>query len=343
MSRAKIAVIGAGVNGLSCAVNIIENIPNAEVTVLADKFSPHTTGDVAAGVFGPRPLSFGHTDVSLQRSWFESSLKHFESLLRTEYAGIIGLEYLTGYFLSHDPSKDMNKALPWADLVYNAHLLSKKELDLFPGYKSGICFTTIVCDCRKYLPWLMDRFKRNGGKVVEKKVERMGELNGHYDVIVNCTGIGAKQLVGDTSMQPGRGQAIRVSAPWIKNFILTDTHPETYILPGPYDVYLGGTFQVGNWNVEVDKIDKQTIQEKCFQVVPSLKHAKFLHDWVGLRPVRPTVRLEKEIMNVGNAKLKVVHNYGHGAKGVAYSWGCSQQATRLVKEILSDSTQHSKL
>ena len=34
---------------------------------------------------------------------------------------------------------------------------------------------------------------------------------GKYDVVVNCTGIGSRQLIGDTSVYPVRGQVLRVS------------------------------------------------------------------------------------------------------------------------------------
>jgi D-amino-acid oxidase len=49
----KIAVVGAGIMGLSSAVRIQEKFPDAEITIIAEKFSPNTTGDGAAGVWGP--------------------------------------------------------------------------------------------------------------------------------------------------------------------------------------------------------------------------------------------------------------------------------------------------
>lgn len=53
----KIAIIGAGVVGLSCAVKIAEfvqdNKRNVDVCLLSEKFSPNTTGDGSAGLWGP--------------------------------------------------------------------------------------------------------------------------------------------------------------------------------------------------------------------------------------------------------------------------------------------------
>lgn len=49
----KVAIVGAGVVGLSCAVKIAESDANVEVFLLSDKFSPDTTGDGSAGLWGP--------------------------------------------------------------------------------------------------------------------------------------------------------------------------------------------------------------------------------------------------------------------------------------------------
>ena len=43
----KVAVIGAGVTGLSVATVLQEKFPNLPITLFADKFSPGTTSDGA--------------------------------------------------------------------------------------------------------------------------------------------------------------------------------------------------------------------------------------------------------------------------------------------------------
>ena len=47
----KVAVIGAGVIGLSVATVLQEKFPNLFITLFADKFSPETTSDGAGKVF----------------------------------------------------------------------------------------------------------------------------------------------------------------------------------------------------------------------------------------------------------------------------------------------------
>lgn len=53
MQRVKVAVVGAGVVGLSTAVCIAEKLPYCSVNVIAEKFSPDTTSDGAAGILLP--------------------------------------------------------------------------------------------------------------------------------------------------------------------------------------------------------------------------------------------------------------------------------------------------
>lgn len=49
-----IAIIGAGVIGATTALRLLEQFGDSvSVVVFADKFSPDTTGDVSAGLWGP--------------------------------------------------------------------------------------------------------------------------------------------------------------------------------------------------------------------------------------------------------------------------------------------------
>jgi len=57
-AMSNIAVIGAGVNGVSSAIKILEHYKTEaktpiRVTILSEDFSPNTTGDGSAGLWGP--------------------------------------------------------------------------------------------------------------------------------------------------------------------------------------------------------------------------------------------------------------------------------------------------
>ena len=49
----RVAVLGAGIVGVSAAVRIQEAWPECDVVILADKASPDVTSDGAAGLFTP--------------------------------------------------------------------------------------------------------------------------------------------------------------------------------------------------------------------------------------------------------------------------------------------------
>lgn len=73
-------------------------------------------------------------------------------------------------------------------------------------------FTTFVCESSKLLPHLLQRFKNSGGLVQKQRVTNLLELRDSYDVVVNCSGIGARELANDGLLQPIRGHIIRVQS-----------------------------------------------------------------------------------------------------------------------------------
>lgn len=53
MGIRKVAVVGAGVIGMTTALQVQKTINNVAVTLVTDKTSPNTTGDVSAGLWMP--------------------------------------------------------------------------------------------------------------------------------------------------------------------------------------------------------------------------------------------------------------------------------------------------
>ena len=68
------------------------------------------------------------------------------------------------------------------------------------------------------------------------------------------------------------------------------------------------------------------VLDSCRKIEPRLVEAEVIETITGLRPYRPSVRVEAD--NVGRSLC--VHNYGHGGDGVTLSWGCAREVARLV-------------
>lgn len=172
-----------------------------------------------------------------------------------------------------------------------------------------------------------------GGRFITEKVESLHSLTGSYDLVVNCTGMGARSLrdVQDRELIPIRGQVVRCKAPWIRHAVMTDRY---YVLPNNNCVILGGTKQKGDFDLRPSKATASDIWEGCCRLVPSLRYAKKLGDFVGLRPYRPSLRLEFD-----QSSKRIIHNYGHGGSGVTLCWGSALEVVRLAQ--LSPATQTS--
>ncbi|XP_059907235.1 D-aspartate oxidase [Gadus macrocephalus] len=332
MKRVKVVVVGAGVIGFSTAVCIAESLPLCAVTLVADQFSPDTTSDGAAGIMFVS--KYPDIDLERQRRWFKDSFDHLLAIAQSDQAPEAGVMLSSGCQIFREVPAE---TVPfWADLVHGFRFLTQSELKRFPEHCFGQAFTTIKCECSAYLPWLEKRFRRAGGKVQQSHVNHLQELAGTYDLIVNCSGLGARSLVGDQQVHPVRGQVLKVQAPWINHFI-RDGDGLTYFYPGVHSLTVGGTRQEGDRRLEADPADSEDILRRCCLLEPSLAKGKVLGEWVGLRPGRRNPRVEREVLGTqGSARrVHVVHNYGHGGGGVTLAWGTALDALGLVKQILN--------
>ncbi|CAF1053034.1 unnamed protein product [Rotaria sordida] len=338
----RITIVGAGIIGLTTACTLLKEYAtneNLQLTIISEKFTPETTGDISAGYWEPYGLKT--IDERILR-WAGYTYNIFLSEFFSIKASCGGIMKVTSYRLYgfNGQNKDNNinntEKPKFSELVRHFRLLDQHELETFDHLKptSGFVMSSIVVEVSKYLPQLL-RFlsQDNRVKFIKKKIHSLIELKDKADVIINCTGLASRYLVGDQTVRPARGQVIRVYAPWIKSAYSFDTDEGFgYVVPQSDRVVLGGTFQLNDWNTKVDENDTRKILRMCAKALPALEQIHSGRVDVGLRPYRDDgVRLEHEKTIDG---INVVHCYGHSGAGVTVSWGCAKDVVDIVKTLL---------
>jgi D-amino-acid oxidase len=180
-----------------------------------------------------------------------------------------------------------------------------------------------------YLGYLTDRLRAAGGRIDTVPVSNLDQALAVAPVVVNCAGIGARELVPDPGVRPVRGQVVVVTNPGVEEFFAEHPGPSRqllYVLPHKSTVVLGGTAEPDRADLTPDPAVTRRIVARCTEAVPALAGATILAQRVGLRPARDAVRLEPEDRPAG----RIIHNYGHGGGGVTLSWGCAREAAAQV-------------
>ncbi|KAJ3123570.1 hypothetical protein HK098_001825 [Nowakowskiella sp. JEL0407] len=307
----KIAVLGAGVQGLAAACLL--KLQGHKVTIFSKSSpkSPQSDPYYTSPRAGASWQSYASAADLRLRNFDEITFRSMWKLSEhpNNAAGIMRTIAYQYY-----EAKPENFETPWfceSGLTPNYRVLEKGELPR--GVEFGYVFDTVLINPPKFLNWLLERFEALDGEVVLEEIMNLSDLynrDADVDIVVNCSGYGAKSLggVSDATVEPGRGQTILVHAPQVKKTIsidirdLTGERLVTYIIPrDDGSVILGGTYQLGNNDINPDPKTAEGIMERCVEICPDLREAngnlpKILKHDVGLRPVRADgIRLEPEI------------------------------------------------
>lgn len=314
-----VLILGAGVSGLSCGILLSQ--AGYEVQIWAKDVPPNTTSDVAAALWYPYLCNPRDKAITWSKHTHDFLTAH---ALSDSRSGCIMRSFTELFETKVDEPW-------WAPAVDSYRRPSPEELPA--GYVDGYQTDVVLMDSELYMQWLLNWFLELGGTVELKVLTSLDEALAEQPLVINCTGLGSRELCGDDRVYPVRGQIVKVALNDYDRIVVGEPQADglSMIAPRITDVVLGGTTQANNWNLEVDSQDTADILRKAASLSADFSDPDILDIRVGLRPARDEVRLETE--EFGNGV--VIHNYGHGGAGYTLSWGCAQDVLQLVQEQLS--------
>jgi D-amino-acid oxidase len=310
-----VLVVGAGVIGLTTAITFAES--GVRTTIWAADDTEAITSYAAGASWGIHLLN-PHGRVG---QWSAATLDVLRTLASDPSTGV---RITPGVEASRTPVDRPD----WGAPVDGMRECTPDELP--PGYVMGWHQRIPVVEMPVYLAYLRRRFEAAGGIVDRRRIGSLAETAGVAPIVVNCTGVGARDLTGDPNLVPIRGQVVIVANPGVTEFFADgpdDSADLTYYFPHGDTVLLGGTAAVGDWNRRPDPRVAAAIVERCAVIEPRLGTAEVIEHRVGLRPGRPEPRLE---MTALDGDTRLIHNYGHGGSGVTLAWGCAAAVAALA-------------
>jgi D-amino-acid oxidase len=305
----RIAIIGAGVSGLTCGVVFAEQ--GYRAVIFAKDIGQQTTSGAAAAVWFPYHVEPAERVIPLALETYQVLL----DLARVRESGVSIIE--SRQFLRTGDIQIPDWAIPLGASV----VPSSGQND--HRFASGFSMKVPLMDTTIYLDYLAARFLKAGGEInANVHFEKLEDVDTKFDLVINCAGIGARELARDLDLEPHRGQiAIVPRIDGLSCAVVCDDAPLMYAIPRTNDCVFGGTNELSD-NLTADPGTTSRIVAECSRVL-NIDKLPVLAERVGLRPFRKLgVRLERDQLRDGRT---VIHNYGHGGAGFTLSWGCARE------------------
>jgi D-amino-acid oxidase len=306
-----VAIVGGGVSGLTCGVLLAER--GYRAAIFAKETGQQTTSAVAAAVWYPYDAEPADNVIA----WALDTYKVLVDLSGEPRTGVSMMEL-------RQFSRAREIQIPdWA------HPLGASAISTAPPslFKSGFALTVPLMDTTIYLDYLARRFLAAGGSIASNVFfEKLEDVDDEFVLVINCAGMGARELVHDVDLEPHRGQVAIVPKIDLGGAIVCDEPPLMYAIPRANDCIFGGTNELSD-DREIDPAVTSRIVAECSRVL-KISNPQVLAERVGLRPFRKSgVRLERDRLRDGRS---VIHNYGHGGAGFTLSWGCACEVFQLA-------------
>jgi len=250
------AVIGCGVVGLATARTLQRR--GFDVTIYAKDLPPETTSNNSGASWFPSSVIQEERRTTAWDAQFERAAR----IAHRQYQLLIGDEYGVHWREQYNLSDaDDGGGLPWdyqmlRDLFPASRTLRPSE-NPFPAKHVEVDAMMFI-EPSVYLNALLRDFYIAGGRVRRVAFADSRQLGGLAEpVIVNCTGLGARELFGDRELEPVKGQLTALlPQPEVDYAMVTGG---LYMFPRRDGIMLGGTFEHGVETLEVNREAEQRI------------------------------------------------------------------------------------
>jgi glycine/D-amino acid oxidase-like deaminating enzyme len=248
------AVIGCGVVGLASARTLQRR--GFDVTIYAKDMPPETTSNIAGASWSPTSVIDQDHRTAAWDAQFERaarfSNRSFQLLAGDEYA----VRWREQYSLSDEdfgPSWDHEML---HDLFPASRKLEASE-NPFPA-KYVQVDNRMFIEPSIYLNTLTRDFYIFGGRIRRVMFTTPAQLSTLSEpIVVNCTGLGARELFGDRELMPVKGQlTVLLPQPEVDYALVGNG---LYMFPRRDGIILGGTFERGVETMEPNPEAKRRI------------------------------------------------------------------------------------
>jgi len=305
----EVTVVGAGVIGLVTALALEQR--GHRVRIVAAETGDATTSAVAGAVWFPYRAGPKHSVAA----WAARTRDWLEQVART--APEAGIDVLVGYEITEGDDGER----PW----WAANIDVARAPAPVAGAPPAWRFRAPRAEPARFLPYLAARL---AAPIEHRTVIDLAAERG--DVVVNCTGLGARALAGDDAVFPLFGQiAIAERGGTDPGVTITDHRGSGdgselfYIIPRRDEIVLGGCSRPYPPGAPIELDRELTARVVAHARALGLPIGAVRRERAGLRPFRAEVRLVRE--------GRIVHHYGHGGAGFTLCWGCAEDVVGLVE------------
>jgi D-amino-acid oxidase len=276
------AVIGCGSVGLTCARQLQRR--GFDVTIYAAAVPPNVTSNMSLAGFTP---ASGLVEPDRRTPEWDAQYRRAADIsyrqLQLMIGPLYGVTWIDNFTLMNEIRPPSASSADRPNLMAG---LQPAEVLLQPGEhpfptKYARWGPTIRIEPNIYLDALVRDFQLWGGRIVIRKFDTVRDLAAlRESIVINCTGLGARDLFGDRELVPLKGQlTVMVPQPEVNYHTAGGMQPPVpgslgiHMMPRADGIILGGTSQRDVWTLEPDENERKRVVDGHIELFRGMKNA----------------------------------------------------------------------